>query len=228
MVPHQNPPKLQPHLQQMYSVFLPSHPETLVIFDSQLKFDRHINHITRTTFVHLKNTACLRPSLTVSAAETLIHAFITSRLASASYMAHHPNSSINSNTFRTPLPTCSPTPAPGNTSPLSAKNCTGSPSHTVYNSKSSCSPTNHLTTWPPPTSQTCSTTTPPPVPSDPQREISLPYPPRTKHRTWGDRAFSAAAPTLWNSLPKPIRDCTDPHTFKSLLKTHLFKLAFNL
>ncbi|KAK0147849.1 Disintegrin and metalloproteinase domain-containing protein 22 [Merluccius polli] len=50
---------------------------------------------------------------------------------------------------------------------------------------------------------------------------------RTKHRTWGDRAFSIAAPSLWNSLPKPIRDCTNINNFKTQLKTHLFKLAFN-
>ena len=50
---------------------------------------------------------------------------------------------------------------------------------------------------------------------------------------WGDRAFSVAAPTpvaaptLWNSLPKHIRDCNDLILFKSLLKTHLFHSAYN-
>ncbi|XP_051255843.1 uncharacterized protein LOC127363447 [Dicentrarchus labrax] len=53
-------------------------------------------------------------------------------------------------------------------------------------------------------------------------------PPWTKHRTWGNRAFSVAAPSLWNSLPKQIRDCTDLPAFKSLTKTHLFKIAFNV
>lgn len=51
--------------------------------------------------------------------------------------------------------------------------------------------------------------------------------PRTKHRTWGDRAFSVAAPSLWNSLPQHIRDSVDLITFKSRLKTHLFCTAFN-
>ena len=49
-------------------------------------------------------------------------------------------------------------------------------------------------------------------------------PHRTKHLTWGDRAFLIAAPSLWNSLPKHIRDCTDLNTFKTLTKAHLFKL----
>ena len=56
--------------------------------------------------------------------------------------------------------------------------------------------------------------------------LSLPL--RTKRRTWGDRAFSIAAPSLWNSLPQHIRDCTDLPQFKSSLKIHLFKTAFNV
>uniref|UniRef100_A0A3P8UFN5 Signal transducing adaptor molecule (SH3 domain and ITAM motif) 1 n=1 Tax=Amphiprion percula TaxID=161767 RepID=A0A3P8UFN5_AMPPE len=48
----------------------------------------------------------------------------------------------------------------------------------------------------------------------------------TSRRHWGDRAFAIAAPTLWNSLPHALRDCTNLTTFKSLLKTHLFRSAF--
>jgi len=47
---------------------------------------------------------------------------------------------------------------------------------------------------------------------------------RTKHRTWGDRAFSAAAPALWNALPIHIRQSPTLPSFKQALKTHLFKL----
>ena len=47
-------------------------------------------------------------------------------------------------------------------------------------------------------------------------------------RTKGDRAFSAAAPALWNALPLTIRRAQSIGVFKSLLKTHLFSLAFNV
>ena len=50
--------------------------------------------------------------------------------------------------------------------------------------------------------------------------------PKTKRRTWGDRAFSFAAPTLWNALPKTLRDASTLQTFKTALKTHLFNIAF--
>lgn len=48
---------------------------------------------------------------------------------------------------------------------------------------------------------------------------------RTK-KTLGDRAFENVAPKVWNRLPLEIRQCQSLNTFKVLLKTHLFKLAF--
>ncbi len=50
---------------------------------------------------------------------------------------------------------------------------------------------------------------------------SLLHIPRTRTVT-GDRAFHAAAPRLWNNLPRNIREAPTLHVFKSLLKTHLF------
>ena len=43
-----------------------------------------------------------------------------------------------------------------------------------------------------------------------------------KTHTYGNRAFSASAPVLWNSLPIEIRKIQSFATFKSVLKTHLF------
>ena len=54
-------------------------------------------------------------------------------------------------------------------------------------------------------------------------------PPNTvTKKTLGDRAFSAAAPSLWNNLPLDIRNEVNFNKFKSLLKTHFFRAAFNL
>ena len=41
----------------------------------------------------------------------------------------------------------------------------------------------------------------------------------------GTRAFSVAAPTLWNSLPVSVQSVGN-RTFRHELKTHLFKLAY--
>ena len=51
-----------------------------VILDSTLSFQAHIKSITKSAFYPLKNIARLSPSLSDSVAETLIHAFISSRL----------------------------------------------------------------------------------------------------------------------------------------------------
>ena len=45
--------------------------------------------------------------------------------------------------------------------------------------------------------------------------------------TLGVRSFSAAAPKLWNGLPVEIRQETPLNSFKSRLKTYLFKKYFN-
>ena len=50
--------------------------------------------------------------------------------------------------------------------------------------------------------------------------------PRTRLVTRGDRAFSVAAPNLWNELPFSIRSATSLFSFKSSLKTYLFSKAF--
>ncbi len=51
-----------------------------VLFDSNLSFDSHVSSVCKTAFCHLENISKLRPMLSMSNAEMLIHAFMTSRL----------------------------------------------------------------------------------------------------------------------------------------------------
>ncbi len=55
-----------------------------------------------------------------------------------------------------------------------------------------------------------------------QRQLNVP---RARLKLRGDRAFSIAAPKLWNSLPVYIRTASTVHDFKGKLKTYLFSLA---
>ncbi len=50
--------------------------------------------------------------------------------------------------------------------------------------------------------------------------------PRSRLKCRGDRAFSVAAPRLWNALPLSIRSSPTLGVFQSALKTYLFSLAF--
>jgi len=50
------------------------------ILGRNLSFKNHISYVTRTAFFHLRNIAKLRNMLSVSDAEKLNHAFMTSKL----------------------------------------------------------------------------------------------------------------------------------------------------
>ena len=41
-----------------------------------------------------------------------------------------------------------------------------------------------------------------------------------------DRAFSFAAPKLWNTLPDNVRNAVTLLSFKKNLKTHLFEMSY--
>ena len=50
--------------------------------------------------------------------------------------------------------------------------------------------------------------------------------PHTKCKTFASRSFSVVAPTLWNHLPRGLRESNTLLSFKHDLKTHLYKEAF--
>ena len=58
------------------------------------------------------------------------------------------------------------------------------------------------------------------------QSLDLAIPP-TRLKAYGDRSFSRMAPYVWNSLPLSVRRLTSPSDFRSALKTHLFRCAFN-
>ena len=51
-------------------------------------------------------------------------------------------------------------------------------------------------------------------------------PPSAHVKTYGSRAFSNYAPTVWNNLPVSVRSSSSLPRFRTALKTHFFRLAF--
>ena len=51
---------------------------------------------------------------------------------------------------------------------------------------------------------------------------------RYRCKTLGTRSFRHAGPTLWNDLPLKIMSAKDINCFKSLMKTHFIRLAYDL
>ena len=46
---------------------------------------------------------------------------------------------------------------------------------------------------------------------------------KVTQKTFGDRAFSHAGPTVWNALPSSLRNCRNIDSFKVQLKTYLLR-----
>ncbi len=67
-----------------------------VVLDSNLSFENHISHVTKTAFFHIRNIDKLRNMLSVSDAEKLVHAIMTFRLEYCNaLLGGCPASSIN-------------------------------------------------------------------------------------------------------------------------------------
>ena len=58
--------------------------------------------------------------------------------------------------------------------------------------------------------------------SSTSQQLSIP---RTKLNL-GTRAFSVAAPIIWNELPTTLKSCESLASFRKNLKTYLFKISF--
>ncbi|XP_078126476.1 uncharacterized protein LOC144530683 [Sander vitreus] len=197
-----------------------------VIFDSTLSLEPHIRHVIKTSFFHLRNIAKIRPSVTPPAAERLIHAFISSRLDYCnSLLLGISSTDIN----RLQL-------------------VQNSAARLITHSKS----WHHITPalkqlhWLPIShwitykilvltykalhhlAPSYLTDLSPYQPSRSLRSTSagLLSIQKSNLRSFGDRAFSRAAPRLWNSLPQEIRTSASLTIFQSCLKTHLFTTAY--
>ncbi len=199
----------------------------VVILDSNLSFENHISHVTKTAFFHLRNIAKLRNMLTVSDAEKLVHAFMTSTLDYCNaLLGGCPASSINKLQI---------------VQNAAARVLTRSRKYDhiiqilhslhwlpikfrmsykilllAYKALNDLAPaylTNFLSRYNPTRSLRS------------QNSVLLVVP-RIAKSTKGGRTFSYLAPKLWNSLPDNVRGSDTLSLFKSRLKTHLFSQAF--
>ncbi|XP_074476551.1 uncharacterized protein LOC141758790 [Sebastes fasciatus] len=198
-----------------------------VIFDSTLSLEPHIRQLVKISFFHLRNIAKIRPSLTPPTAEKLIHAFISSRLDYCNSLLYGiSNTSINKLQLvqNAAARLLTHTKSWHHITPV-LKDLHWLPvSHRIsYKILTLTYKALHQLA-PPYLSELLS-------PYQPQRSLrstsaGLLSTPTSKLRSFGDRAFSRAAPKLWNSLPNLIRDSDSLTTFQSRLKTHLFSSAY--
>lgn len=198
-----------------------------VILDSGLKLDRQVNQVVKSSFYQLRTLAKIKSILSVSNLEKVVHAFISTRLdyCNSIYMGIS-ESSINrlqivQNAAARVLTGTRKrehiTPVLKTLHWLPVRHrITFKVLLLVYKSLNGMAPsylTDLLTVHQPPRALRSA-------------NLGLLVAPRTKLKTRGDRAFSSAAPRLWNSLSPEIRAAPTLHIFKVRLKTFLFDLSY--
>lgn len=199
-----------------------------VFLDSSLNFKKQISHVVKSSFFHLRSIAKLKPILSKQNLEIVVHSLITTRLDYCNSLYFglpenllHKLQLVQNATARF----LTGTKKRDHISPV-LKHLHWLPVHFrikfkillfVFKALHGCAPSyiaNMISLYCPPRS----------LRSSSQRLLDV----RTANlKTKGGRAFSIAAPNLWNSLPDHIRFSPSIDHFKSALKTHLFALAFN-
>ncbi|KAI5623477.1 hypothetical protein C0J50_17264, partial [Silurus asotus] len=194
-----------------------------VILDSNLSFNNHINQVTKTAFFHLRNIFKLR-NMSISDAEKLIHAFMTSRINYCNaLLGGCPASLINKlqiicqNAAARVLTRSRKydhiTPVLISLHWLPNKSCIDYKILLLtYKALNGLAP------------QYLSELLYQYDPSHLLRSKGAGYllVPQIMKTTTGGRSFSYKAPQLWNSLPTSVWDSDTVSVFKSRLKTYLF------
>ncbi len=197
------------------------------MFDSSLRFEFHINQLVKSCFFHLRNIVRLRPSLNFKDAETVVHAFITSRLDYCNSLFYGlPNKVLN----RLQL-------------------IQNSAARVLTSTKKSAhiTPVLQQLHWLPVTYRIqfkilvlvfkaryglapsyLSELIPPYVPARTLRSSSdnLLAVPKFRLPSVGGRAFCVSAAKFWNKLPQGLCVISSLQTYKTALKTHLLQYVF--
>ena len=198
------------------------------MLDSTLAMKSHINSVTKSCYLQIRNLSKIRVYLTEESAISLSHAFISSRLDCMNSLLHNiPKSQLN----RLQL-------IQNNTARI------------IKKLPKSCHITQHLYElhWLPVeyriqykilllVFKSLHGKGPVYLASmleeyHPSRTLRSSAQFRLRepsvHKKYGERAFSVAGPRLWNALPLEVRLSPSVDIFKIALKTHLFKLAYGV
>ena len=199
-----------------------------VVFDQVMSMEKQISNVCRTCIFHLRNIGSVRDLLTDNAAAQLVHSLVTSRLDYCNSLLYGlPDNKIKRlqrvQNIAARIVSCSPkanhiTPVLRNLHWLPIRQCIlFKVLLLAFKAYKQIAPEylcNLIRLYEPSRSLHSS------------HQLML-VTPRTRLKTYGDRAFCSAAPREWNNLPLTIRSCTSLDCFKSALKTYLFKKAYD-
>ena len=196
------------------------------IFDSDMSFSEQINSVSKSCHFHIRDVRRIRHLLPRSAATALANSLVSSKLdycnslysgisqSNLNKLQRIQNSLVRVITNTSKYQHITPTLKKLHWLPikqridyklclLTYKTLTNQQPTYLYNSLSF--PSHSVSTR-----------------SSDSLVLSIPY----VRSSLGKRAFSVIGPRLWNSLPPDTRNSNSLPTFRSRLKTHLFKIAF--
>ena len=198
-----------------------------VVFDQTLSLEKHVNSVCKAALFHLRNIAQIREYLTVDNTKILVHAFVICRLENCNSLLVGSPKYIFQKLQH--IQNCAARlvvqlPRAARTSPILQKLHWLPVEQRVifkvllltYKALNNLAPvyiSNSLVRY------------------EPSRNLRptdkyLLRIPQIRLKTYGDRAFSVAAPRLWNALPMDIKLSPSVSVFKNRLKTHLFRATY--
>ena len=196
------------------------------IFDSDFSFHKHVSDICKSCFYHIRDLRRIRRHIPLSTAKTISNALISSRLDYCNSLLNNIAKQDLSKLQRVQnclarvvlrAPRFSPS------LPL-LKQLHWLPVNYRIQFKLSTLTYRALAIHQPPylASLLHFSNIPRQLRSSTSEQLSIP---RTKLNL-GKRAFSVAAPIIWNELPTTLKSCESLASFRKNLKTYLFKIAF--
>lgn len=185
--------------------------------DPELKFYSQIKAVVKSSFFHLRQLAKIKPILSRQHFETVIHAFVTTRLdyCNSLYVGVSGSSITRLQMIQNAAALC-----------IILASLHWLPIQFRIHFKILLFAFKSLNGLAPPYLSELLHSYKPirSFRSDDQLLLTVP---KTKRKLRGDRAFAASAPKLWNDLPLHVKQASSLFVFKTLLKTYLFSLAFD-
>ena len=201
-----------------------------VTLDSELSFNEHVARLASSCRNQLRQLWQIRPFLCQSTAEILVHAFVTSRLDYCNALLTNPakallrqlqliqNAAARLVTKTRVRQHITPVLRDLHWLPVEDR-ITFKAGLLVYKGLANLAP-GYISAF---CQRLSDVSLRPGLRSHTQGNLWVP---RCRTVTYGDKSFSVAGPTIWNSLPTSVRGSLSVDSFKANFKTYLFRKAY--
>ena len=208
-----------------------SHVRNLgALLDSHLDMEQHVNSISRSCYMQIRQIGQIRKYLTVDATKSLINSHVTSRLDYCNSLLSGSSKSILDKLQRvqnTAARVITKTSRYSHITPV-LRELHWLPVHTRVEFKVLVYVFKALHGQVPIYIRNLLEVYTPRRQLRSQDECFPLVVPKTRTVTYGDRCFMTAAPKLWNALPNNLRSCETLPSFKRALKTHFFMKVYSM